>query len=97
MPSAGGCTFLFVELRSGETFGDTLRAEIQRRCATVAGGPVPDAIYAAPSLPRDDGGRVLDTAVRRMMTGEPAAGVAAEERVANPASLEYFAWLFNNL
>ena len=58
---------------------------------------MPDAIYAVPDLPRAADGRVLCIAARRVMSGEPSVRVAAEEQVANPASLEYFAFLFNNL
>ena len=90
-----GCRFLFVVLRPGQGLDDGLRAEIQRGAA--ARGSVPDAVYAAPDLPCAADGRVLEAAVRRMLAGEPAARVAVEERVANPASLAFFAFLFNNL
>ena len=90
-----GCRFLFVVLRPGHGLDDGLRAEIQRGAA--AQGSVPDAVYAAPDLPCAVDGRVLRVAVQRMLAGEPAPRVAAEEGVANPASLAFFAFLFNNL
>ena len=92
---AAGCRFLFVVLEP-EVFLDTpLWTEIHR-CATAL-GDLPNAIYAAPDLPRAADGQLLGAAVRRVLAGEPPARVAVEERVANPASLQFFAFLFNNL
>ena len=90
-----GCRFLFVVLKPGHQMDDGLRAEIQR--AAEARGSVPDAVYTAPDLPCAADGRALPAAVRRMLAGESAADVAAEERVANPVSLAFFTFLFNNL
>ena len=90
-----GCRFLFVVLKPGTPLDDGLRAQIQRNAATR--GNVPDAVYAAPDLPCAADGGLLPAAVRRMLAGEPAARVAAEEGVANPVSLAFFAFLFNNL
>ena len=92
---AAGCRFLFVVLEPGVLLDSPLWTEIHRRAA--ARGNVPDAIYAAPDLPRSVDGRLLGAAVRRVLAGEPPARVAAEERVINPASLQFFAFLFNNL
>ena len=91
-----GCRFLFVVLRPGQVLDDRLRAEIHRG-VTASPGRVPDAVYAAPDLPCAADGRPLRAAVRRMLAGEPAARVAAEEQVSNPVSLLFFAFLFNNL
>ncbi len=96
LPTGGGCAFLFVVLRLGYACDDALRAEIYRRCV-AASGTVPDAVYAAADLPRAADGRLLPAALRRLLTGEPAARVAVGEGVANPAALEFFAFLFNNL
>ena len=90
-----GCRFLFVVLSPEHRMDEELRAEIQRGVA--ARGSVPDAIYAAPDLPCAADGRVLRAAVQRVLAGEPAARVAVEERVTNPVSLAFFAFLFNNL
>ena len=90
-----GCRFLFVVLKPGLSLDDGLRAQIQRGAA--ARGNVPDAVYAAPDLPCAPDGRLLPAAVRRMLAGEPATRVATEEGVANPGSLVFFAFLFNNL
>ena len=92
---AAGCRFLFVVLEPGTGLDTPLRMEIHR-CAS-ARGRAPDAIYAAPDLPRAANGQLLGTAVRRVLAGEPPARVAAEEGVVNPASLQFFAFLFNNL
>ena len=90
-----GCRFLFVVLKAGPPLDDGLRARLQRE--TAARGDAPDAVYAAPDLPCAADGRLLPAAVRRMLTGEPAPRVAAEEGVSNPESLLFFAFLFNNL
>ena len=90
-----GCRFLFVVLKSGTPLDDGLRAQIQR--GATDRGNAPNAVYAAPDLPCAADGRLLPAAVRRMLAGEPAARVAAEEGVANPAALAFFAFLFNNL
>ncbi len=90
-----GCRFLFVVLKPGTPLDDGLCAQVQRHA--TARGNAPDAVYATPDLPCAADGRLLPTAVRRMLAGEPAARVAAEEGVANPGSLAFFAFLFNNL
>ena len=95
-PGQGGCAFLFVVLVPGHALDDATRAEIHRRCL-LAHGRAPDAVYPADELPRGQDGEPSHAAVRRVMSGEPAARVAAEESVANPGSLGFFAWLFNNL
>ena len=77
---------------------DALRAAINARLrAGVSPRHVPDAIYAAPELPRTLNGKKLEVPVKRILTGTPLERAVSREAVANPASLHYFVDLFNNL
>ena len=84
-----GVRLLFVVMWPGKTLDDALRAAINARLRAR----VPNAIYAAPELPRTPDGEKHEAAVRKVFTG-----VSLEnEAVANPEDLPYFVDLFNNL
>ena len=92
-PEGDGVRLLFVVLRPGAVLDDALRVEINLRVrAGVPTRRVPDAVYAAPALPRAPDGTQHAEAVRRILTGLPW-----EDAVANPGALRYFVELFNNL
>ena len=93
-----GALLLFVVTRPGAVVDDALRAAINARLrAGVSPRHVPDAIYAAPELPRTLNGKKLEVPVKRILTGLPLEKAVSREAVANPESLHYFVDLFNNL
>ncbi len=93
-----GVLLLFVVMRPGAALDDELRAAINARLRTgVSPRHVPDAIYAAPELPRTLNGKKLEVPVKRILTGTPLEKAVSREAVANPESLRYFVDLFNNL
>ena len=93
-----GSLMLFVVTKPGAVLDDALRATINARLrAGASPRHVPDAIYAAPELPRTLNGKKLEVPVKRILTGAPLDKAVSREAVANPESLRYFVDLFNNL
>ena len=89
-----GVRLLFVVLRPGRTLDDGLRAAIH--AGLRAQGPahrMPDAIYAAPELPRTLDGSRHEAVLQQIFAG----ATIGRETVANPESLRHFVDLFNNL
>ena len=52
---------------------------------------VPNAIIAAPAIPRTLSGKKLEVPIKRLMLGEPLSAVVNADAVANPASLDWYA------
>ena len=93
-----GVRLLFVVMGPGEALDDALRAAITARLrAGESSRRLPDAIYAAPELPRTADGEKHPAVVQSILTGERLDDATGSGAVANPEALSYFADLFNNL
>jgi acetoacetyl-CoA synthetase len=85
---------LFVVLREGSALDDGLEAEIRRRIREdCSPRHVPDAVVAAPEIPRTLSGKILEVPVKRLLMGAPADEVASRDSLANPEALDWFAGL----
>ena len=85
---------LFVVLREGTALDDGLEAEIRRRIREdCSPRHVPDAVLAAPEIPRTLSGKILEVPVKRLLMGAPADEVASRDSLANPEALDWFAGL----
>ena len=85
---------LFVVLRDGATLDDGLSLEIRRRIRDdCSPRHVPDAVLAAPEIPRTLSGKILEVPVKRLLMGAPADEVASRDSLANPEALDWFAGL----
>ena len=85
---------LFVVPRDGATLDDRLEAEIRRRIREdCSPRHVPDAVVAAPEIPRTLSGKILEVPVKRLLMGAPADEVASRDSLANPEALDWFAGL----
>ena len=85
---------LFVVLRDGVTLDDGLEAEIRRRIREdCSPRHVPDAVVAAPEIPRTLSGKILEVPVKRLLMGAPVDEVASRDSLANPEALDWFAGL----
>jgi len=85
---------LFVVLRQGAALDDRLEAEIRRRIREdCSPRHVPDAVLAAPEIPRTLSGKILEVPVKRLLMGAPAGEVASRDSLANPEALDWFAGL----
>jgi acetoacetyl-CoA synthetase len=83
---------LFVVLRDGATLEDGLEAEIRRRIREdCSPRHVPDAVVAAPEIPRTLSGKILEVPVKRLLMGASAEVVASRDSLANPEALDWFA------
>jgi acetoacetyl-CoA synthetase len=91
---ADGFMPLFVVLREGAELDDGLRAEIARRIrADCSPRHVPNAIHAAPEIPRTLSGKILEVPVKRILLGAAPEQVASRDSLANPQALDWFvAW-----
>jgi acetoacetyl-CoA synthetase len=85
---------LFVVLRDGVLLDDRLEAEIRRRIREdCSPRHVPDAVVAAPEIPRTLSGKILEVPVKRLLMGAPVGEVASRDSLANPEALDWFAGL----
>jgi acetoacetyl-CoA synthetase len=85
---------LFVVLRDGVTLDERLEAEIRRRIRQdCSPRHLPDAVVAAPEIPRTLSGKLLEVPVKRLLMGAPADEVASRDSLANPEALDWFAGL----
>jgi acetoacetyl-CoA synthetase len=85
---------LFVVLRDGAALDDRLESEIRRRIREdCSPRHVPDAVLAAPEIPRTLSGKILEVPVKRLLMGSPADEVASRDSLANPEALDWFARL----
>lgn len=79
---------LFVRLRDGVPFEETLAEGIRRRIReNLSPRHVPDKILAVPEIPLTITGKVSEAAVRDAIHGRP---VENREALANPAALRHF-------
>jgi acetoacetyl-CoA synthetase len=85
---------LFVVLRDGAVLDERLESEIRRRIREdLSPRHVPDAVLAAPEIPRTLSGKILEVPVKRLLMGAPADEVASRDSLANPEALDWFAGL----
>jgi acetoacetyl-CoA synthetase len=82
---------LFVVLADGATLTEAtiaeLRERIRRDCSPRH---VPDAIVAAPEVPRTLTGKLLEVPVKRLLMGGDPRTSANADTLANPAAYEWF-------
>src|ERR1700746_201858 len=77
---AGSRITLFVALRDGTVLEDELESEIRRRIREdCSPRHVPDAVVAAPEIPRTLSGKILEVPVKRLLMGTPADEVASRD------------------
>ncbi len=86
-----GELILFVALADGATLDDELRAKVAGALRSqLSPRHVPDAILAVPSIPRTLTGKKLETPVKRILQGRPAAEVVNPDALADPSSIDAF-------
>jgi acetoacetyl-CoA synthetase len=79
---------LFVRLRDGLVLDDALADRIRRRIrANTTPRHVPAKIVQVPDIPRTKSGKIVELAVRNVVSGRPVRNV---EALANPEALEAF-------
>jgi len=85
---------LFVVLRDGGVLDEELEAEIRRRIREdCSPRHVPDAVLAAPEIPRTLSGKILEVPVKRLLMGAVPDEVTSRDALANPEALDWFAGL----
>jgi acetoacetyl-CoA synthetase len=85
---------LFVVLRDGAVLDEKLEAEIRRRIREdCSPRHVPDAVLAAPEIPRTLSGKILEVPVKRLLMGAVPDEVTSRDALANPEALDWFAGL----
>ena len=85
---------LFVVLRDDAVLDNGLETEIRRRIREdCSPRHVPDAVLAAPEIPRTLSGKILEVPVKRLLMGAPPDEVASRDSLANPEALDWFAGL----
>jgi acetoacetyl-CoA synthetase len=85
---------LFVVLRDGAVLDDRLEMEVRRRIREdCSPRHVPDAVLAAPEIPRTLSGKILEVPIKRILMGAPVHEVASRDSLANPEALDWFAGL----
>jgi acetoacetyl-CoA synthetase len=89
---------LFVVLREGVQLDELLTAEIKRRIREdCSPRHVPDEILQIDEVPRTLSGKVLEVPVKRILMGAPVEQAASVESLSNPAALDYFVALAQEL
>ena len=97
-PGTEGWMPLFVVLRDGATLDEALTKEIAKRIREQCSPRhVPDRVYAIDEVPRTLSGKVLEVPVKRILTGTPVERAASRDSLANPAALDYFVELADEL
>ena len=97
-PGTEGWMPLFVVLREGAELTDELKKEIAKRIREQCSPRhVPDEVYAIKEVPRTLSGKVLEVPVKRILTGTPVEKAASKDSLANPAALDYFVELAQQL
>ena len=77
-----GRLLLFVQLASGVSLDDGLRARLAGTIrAELSPRHVPDEVHQVPAIPRTISGKKLEVPIKRLLEGEPL------ERVVNPGAL----------
>lgn len=83
--------YLFIQLASGVTMDDSLRAKIRSTLrSTLSPRHSPDVIEAVPAVPRTLSGKKLEVPVKRILAGQRADDVLSVDSLANPAAIDWF-------
>ena len=89
---------LFVVLADGTALDEALQAEIKARIRErCSPRHVPDQIFQIAEVPRTLSGKVLEVPVKRILTGTAPERAASRDSLANPAALDYFVELADEL
>ena len=89
---------LFVVLAEGKRLDDALRETIKQQLrTTLSPRHVPDAIHQVQEIPYTLSGKKLEIPVRRILLGHPVAEAANLGAMRNPASIQYFVKLAEEL
>ncbi|HEX3512244.1 MAG TPA: acetoacetate--CoA ligase [Solirubrobacteraceae bacterium] len=82
---------LFVVLGEGVELDDALAARIKQRIREdCSPRHVPNEVRQIAEVPRTLSGKVLEVPVKRILMGAPPEQAASRESLANPAALDYF-------
>jgi acetoacetyl-CoA synthetase len=97
-PGTEGWMPLFVVLREGAVLDQALTKEIAKRIREQCSPRhVPDQVYEIAEVPRTLSGKVLEVPVKRILTGTPVERAASRDSLANPAALDFFVELAQEL
>jgi acetoacetyl-CoA synthetase len=97
-PGTEGWMPLFVVLDDGVSLDEGLQAEIKDRIRDrCSPRHVPNEIFQIPEVPRTLSGKVLEVPVKRILTGTAPERAASRDSLANPAALDYFVELAEEL
>jgi acetoacetyl-CoA synthetase len=97
-PGTEGWMPLFVVLRDDAELNEDLVGEIKRRIRDQCSPRhVPDDIFQISEVPRTLSGKVLEVPVKRILTGTAPERAASRDSLANPAALDYFVELAQEL
>ncbi|MHA6793361.1 acetoacetate--CoA ligase [Pseudonocardia bannensis] len=89
-----GQLLLFVALRGGATLDDALRGRIRDALRSeLSPRHVPDVVHAVPAIPRTLTGKKLETPIKQILRGRPAAEVVSPDAVSDFAAVAAFATL----
>ncbi|WP_420390338.1 acetoacetate--CoA ligase [Marinobacter sp.] len=82
---------LFVVLKEGTVFDQSLREEIKSRIRNaLTARHVPSDIFVVPSVPRTLSGKKLEVPIKKVLLGQPLEQVVNRDSLANPESLEWY-------
>ena len=100
VPREGGSSFmpLFVVLQEGVELDDDLESRIKSSIKENASPRhVPNEIFAVPEIPKTLNGKKLEVPVKKILSGTPPEEAASRESLSNPASLDRFAELVEEI
>lgn len=82
---------LFVVLRPGTALNDAMKDKIAS-AIRIALSPrfVPDAIVAAPEIPRTLSGKKQELPIKKLLLGQPIERVVNKDAMANPGCLDWY-------
>ena len=90
-PDSPGWMVLFLVLAAGVGLDADLAARtreaIRKGCSPRH---VPDAIFAAPDVPRTISGKLLEVPIRKILLGTPVSAAVTRGALANPQSLDWY-------
>jgi acetoacetyl-CoA synthetase len=98
LSDATGTLYLFVVLAPGAALDTPLRRRIESEVRReLSPRHVPDQIKVVPAVPRTLNGKKLEIPVKRLLLGAAPESVASRDTLENPAALDDFAALANEL
>jgi acetoacetyl-CoA synthetase len=100
VPRDGGSSFmpLFVVLKEGVELDEDLASRIKGSIKENASPRhVPNEIFAVPEIPKTLNGKKLEVPVKKILSGTPPEEAASRESLINPASLDRFAELVEEI